>query len=310
MIGNAWPAGGRQIDVRLEDKKGGIIMGMLGAKDKSFWVEAEVEIPCVKREIRNVVVEAKTKKDAVEKCRQDLEKKGFGVYGVSKRVSPIPGILFLGVTAVMSFFPYFEKGGFNAIFLYPNSVSLCLSIALYSAFVIRIKGLENTFKNVLDISISILFIFVMGIFIKILAGDTTMPAGWFGKLLKELGLGNNYPVLITAIALSWLGLKQIAGFVWLVLIGLAMSELVTMDRFMGEEKASLFVLSVFLGSVFYLRYEGRSIINSFGKAITSATSTIGSDIKESQNLAQKGVSAAASSVGQENIKTEGGSECL
>lgn len=279
-------------------------MSILGTNDRKFFVEAEVELPYVKKEIRNVAVQAKTKEEAIEKYSQELEKNGISVVDISKRVSPITGIIFLGVTVLMSFFRYYEKDGFNSLELYPNIVSLLLSLVVYSAFVIRIKGIENIFKNFSDTLISILFIVVMGIFIKIFTGDSTIPAGAIGKFLKMIGLGNNYVLIIAAIILSWLGLKQICGFVWLAVIGFGLTELVTCGNYMGDFKGSLFILSAFLGCIFYLKYEGKLIINSFKKLTVSTINFIGNDIKESQNLAKKGVSKIVNTYETKKIETE------
>lgn len=263
---------------------------MLEAKEKNYFVEAEVEIPYLKKEIRNVAVKAKNKDVAIEKYKQELKQEGISVVDISKRFTPIPGIIFLGITVLMSFFRYFEKDGFNSLELYPNIVSLVLSIVIYSAFVIRIKGIESVFKNFADTLISVLFILTLGVFITIFTGDGTIPSGVIGKFLKKIGFGNSYVLIISAIILSWLGLKQICGFAWLAVIGFGFAELITCGNYLGNFKGSIFILSAFLGCIFYLKYEGRLIVNSFKKMTVSTVNFIGSDIKESQALAKRGVS--------------------
>ena len=137
-------------------------------------------------------------------------------------------ILKLGL---ISCFDYHNDVGFDKYNFYPSIFSLILSVVVYSAFVIRIKGLENMFNNtVVDVVISVLLILVMGIFIEILSGNASTKTGIIGKILEKLGFGNSYILIIAAAVLSWLGLKQICGFVWLAVIFFGLTELGTCGR--------------------------------------------------------------------------------
>ena len=214
-------------------------------------------------------------------------------------------ILKLGL---ISCFDYHNDVGFDKYNFYPSIFSLILSVVVYSAFVIRIKGLENMFNNtVVDVVISVLLILVMGIFIEILSGNASTKTGIIGKILEKLGFGNSYILIIAAAVLSWLGLKQIGGFVWLAVIFFGLTELGTCGIYMGKFIGSLFILSAFLGCIFYLKYEGTLIINSFQKLAASTIATISSDIGASQKLAQKRVGKTTNTYvtnevsGEENV---------
>lgn len=278
-------------------------MSIAATKDKNFLVEEE--IPCVTRERRIVVVQAQTKEEAMEKRSQEIKEDSGSVVRISKRATPIPVILFLGVTVLISYFDYHDDVGFDELNLYPSIISLVLSVVVYSAFVIRIKGLENMFNNtVVDVVISVLLILVMSIFIEILSGDASTKTGIIGKILEKLGFGNSYILIIAAAVLSWLGFKQICGFVWLAVIFFGLTELGTCGIYMGKFIGSLFILSAFLGCIFYLKYEGRLIINSFQKLAASTITTISSDIGESQKLAQKRVGKTTNTYATNEVSGE------
>ena len=83
-------------------------MSIAATKDKNFLVEEE--IPCVTRERRIVVVQAQTKEEAMEKRSQEIKEDSGSVVRISKRATPIPVILFLGVTVLISYFDYHDDG--------------------------------------------------------------------------------------------------------------------------------------------------------------------------------------------------------
>lgn len=263
----------------------------MNKKSKNYFVEAEVEIPYFQSEIRNKLVKAENKEEAIKLYQEELIRDGISVCSnsVSPKTGAAPGIVFFAIVLIMSYFRYFEKDGFNYVSLYPNVMSILLSILVYSSFVIKVKGIEKTFKNFPDTVISLLFILVFAIFIKIFAKDSSVPAGVVGKFLVKLGLGNSYILILLAIVLSWLGVKQICGFIWVAIIGLGLAELVTCGNYLGDVKGSIFLLSSFCGFVFYLKYEGKVIINSFKKLATTSANFIQSDIEQSRRGLQTAI---------------------
>lgn len=270
-------------------------------KEGKYFIEAEVEVPYVRTEIRNISVKGTDSDDAISKYESQLKEQGLSITSISKRTSAIPGIICFGIAFVMSFFRYFEEDGFNYIYLYPNIVSLMLSAFIYSSFIIRIKGFQNTFKNHLDTIISILFILVFAMFIQIFTGNAKTSSGLIAKFLSKIGLGNSYYLIIAAVVLSWLGIKQVCGFVWLAIFALALTELVTCGNYMGNVKGSVFVLSAFCGFVFFLKYEGKLIINSFKKLAITSTTFIKSDLDESKKLTQSGINTVSSRISGKEI---------
>lgn len=88
---------------------------------------------------------------------------------ITKRFSVIPAITFLSIAWILTLVPYYN--GFNSIRLFPNVKSLLFGLAIYSAFIIRIKGIKKTFSTVADSIVSILFILILSSFIKVFFSD-------------------------------------------------------------------------------------------------------------------------------------------
>ena len=263
-------------------------------KTKSFLVETILEKPCTEKQLMRVQVDASNEKDAHEL----VQKAYANVSSIKIISSPLPAIILFSITLVMSLFKYFD--GFDSIVLFPNIISLFFSILVYCAFVIRSKGVENTFKNKSDTILSILFILVFAIFIKIFVGESTIPSGFVGKLLNKIGIGNNWLLICGAILLSWLGIKQIAGFVWIAVVVLGLVELTTCGSYMGNIKGCIFLLSAFVGFVFYLKYEGKLIINSFKDNSSYIFESINFDIIESKNLSNVIVKDSVEKIKEKN----------
>lgn len=260
---------------------------MAEEKTKSFLIETEVTVPYEKKELKRITVDASNFDSAKEKCENLLDKEGVNFSGLNKVCSPLPAIIAFGITLFMSFFKYFDAHKY--IQLFPSVLAIFLSIIIYSAIVIKSKGLDNTFKSKSDTILSLLFILVLAIFIQIFVGDSTVPTGFISKLLNKIGIGNNWLLIIGAILLSWLGINQIAGFVWIAVVLMGMLELGTCGKYMGNFKGAIFLLSTFVGLVFYLKYEGKIIINSFKNNSLVVYDKVFADVTKSQIYANKTV---------------------
>lgn len=122
-------------------------------KQKKYLIEAEVEVPYFRTEIKNLPVKAANEENAVALCKEKLDSQDFSVSSVSKRASVVPGIVFLGIAFLMTLIKYYDGNNpFKFVDLFPEAPSILFSIIVYSAFVIKVKGIENTFKNVLPMN--------------------------------------------------------------------------------------------------------------------------------------------------------------
>lgn len=267
---------------------------------KKYLIEAEVEVPYVRSEIKNIPIKAANADEALTLCKDELESSDFSVNSVSKRTSVIPGIVFLAIAFLMTFVKYYDNSGngFDSVNLFPSLLSILFSFVIYFAFVIKTKGISNSFKNVTDTIISVLFILVLATFINIFTKNAKVSSGIVGKFLAKIGLNNTNYLIIAAVIFSWLGIKQVACFLWLGIIALGVTEFVTCGNYMGNYMGAIFLVSSILGFVFYLKYEGKIIINSFRKLGASSSDFIKSNIDESGKILKKGINKAKNSFQQ------------
>ncbi len=244
----------------------------------------EAEIPVKYQVKESLFISAQNQEDAKEK----LEKMGITNSVLKdKSKSAISGIVAMSIAVILSFFRYFGKGSTDYIELFPNIISFTLSVIIYSAFVIRVKGLKNTFENKIDFAISFLFMLIIGIFIKLFSGDATKTSGLIGAILQFFHLDNGYPLFILLLCLSWLGMKPLCGFVLIGIMIFGLIELVTCGNYMGNLISVLFIFSAFCGCVFYLKYEGNRIIQSFSDFGTKTAGWMNDNIKASKDLIDK-----------------------
>ena len=254
-------------------------------KERVFTLEAELEVPLKKLEVQTLSVKA----DSLENAKGAVlarfqENKGLKCVELNKKVSVLPGILSFSIALLLTTIPFYEKDGFNSVFLFPNIISLVCSLFVYSSFVIRVKGINNTFKNIPDFIISILCILVLASFIKIFLRDSIVLTGWVGTMLKMLGLNNSYLLITGTVIFSWLGIRGIAGFMWIIIAILGMVELATAGEYMGEYISAVFILSAFCGFIFYLKYEGKIIINSFATLTKNTQNLVMYDISKTNEM--------------------------
>lgn len=254
-------------------------------KERVFTLEAELEVALKKLEVQTLSVKA----DSLENAKGAVlarfqENKGLKCVELNKKVSVLPGILSFSIALLLTTIPFYEKDGFNSVFLFPNIISLVCSLFVYSSFVIRVKGINNTFKNIPDFIISILCILVLASFIKIFLRDSIVLTGWVGTMLKMLGLNNSYILITGAVIFSWLGIRGIAGFMWIIIAILGMVELATAGEYMGEYISAVFILSAFCGFIFYLKYEGKIIINSFATLTKNTQNLVMYDINKTNEM--------------------------
>ena len=254
-------------------------------KERVFTLEAELEVALKKLEVQTLSVKA----DSLENAKGAVlarfqENKGLKCVELNKKVSVLPGILSFSIALLLTTIPFYEKDGFNSVFLFPNIISLVCSLFVYSSFVIRVKGINNTFKNIPDFIISILCILVLASFIKIFLRDSIVLTGWVGTMLKMLGLNNSYILITGAVIFSWLGIRGIAGFMWIIIAILGMVELATAGEYMGEYISVVFILSAFCGFIFYLKYEGKIIINSFATLTKNTQNLVMYDINKTNEM--------------------------
>jgi hypothetical protein len=180
------------------------------------------------------------------------------------------------VACFFSFIPW--HNGALVVSLKPSMISTLLAIGLYSALVIRLKGLHNSFCSFSDTVLSLLTILFCSSFINFFLNDN------IGKI-----------ILLVSLLLSWLGLKFIAGIVWIVLIAFVGTRVMIVNAAMGVW-GSIYILSAFVGIVLQLKQV--NLIKDIGREFKSMSSRahykifndIGSIANYAKNKKQKVIS--------------------
>jgi hypothetical protein len=159
-------------------------------------------------------------------------------------------IICMLIACFFSFIPWYN--GSFMFSLMPSMLSTLLAIGLYSAVIIRLKGLHNSFCSFSDTVLSILTILFCSSFINFFLNDNT------GKI-----------ILLVSILLSWLGLKFIAGIVWIVLFVFVGARVMLVNAAMGVW-GSFYILSAFIGIILQLKQI--NFASDIGKEFKSMTS--------------------------------------
>jgi hypothetical protein len=172
----------------------------------------------------------------------------------------LPAIVCMAIACLLSFIPWHM--GKVVFSIMPSMLSTMIAIGLYSAVIIRIKGLQNSFNNASETILSCLTILFCASFISFFCGETKIQILWFkifisGKIL-----------LTIAVLLSWVGMAAVAGLVWIFLFILAGARLLIGDAAMGFW-GNIYALSGFLGIVFQLKQQNANFLETLGKDLVT-----------------------------------------
>jgi len=175
--------------------------------------------------------------------------------GAEKRKNIFP-IVCMAFAYLLSLIPW-EYDVIKVFTLAPSGISTMFAVALYSAVMIRFKGLDKSFNSPSEIILSILNILFCASFLSLFVGDTEIKFFIFPPIPIP---GNT--LLMIAVGFSWLGMSAVAGIVWVILFILAVGKLAAWDVAMGFF-GSAYILSAFLGLVLQLKNESAAFRKSF-----------------------------------------------
>lgn len=97
---------------------------------------------------------------------------------------------------------------------------------------------------------------------------------------------NGYTFLGVGIILSWLGIKAIAGYVWIILIVLSLFKVVQVDQAMGMWGA-IYICSCIIGIILQLKYicgDINELRALFSQDFENKTKVINNDIHDSTSI--------------------------
>lgn len=192
-------------------------------------------------------------------CEKQLKESNISFIALNRKSSILPAIIFLFIVSLFSFFKFHKENSLKTISLMPGILPMVFSIIIYAAFVIRIKGINNTFKDFSDTLVSVLFFYTLAIFINLFTSLPASSSGLIGKFFYKTLNIKPINLIIVATILSF-------------------------ESFLGKWNSIIFLISSFLGVVFYLKYEGKAIQNSFKKLSQATFEMIKSDINNSSTF--------------------------
>ncbi len=191
------------------------------------------------------------KKIAKQNFREDYQTNG-NIMVVEKpiirRKRAYFAIVAMIIAILLSFISW--KHGHSTVSFSPDLISTLFAVLIYSAFVIRFKGIQRTVGSKIDIIFMILLTLLLSSFVKIILCEKEFT------LFKIINFSvNTNVVLIVAVILSWLGLKLVSlGCVSLVII-CALGNITSLNAAMGSFWGTVYVISSFLGIVMYSSVE-------------------------------------------------------
>ena len=145
--------------------------------------------------------------------------------------------------------------------IHPNLLSTLCAVLFYASLIIRYEGVFRA-KNLFEALVSILRTFLNCWVLSSLVSISLFPASNSTGNLTIIGFLNNpqSTLLIIALLLSWLGMKAIAGFSWVLFIVAAWRHVLEINSSMGMLGA-VFILTLALS--LFLQIKNYAIISDF-----------------------------------------------
>ncbi|MBR5048734.1 MAG: hypothetical protein IKX74_03725, partial [Erysipelotrichaceae bacterium] len=152
------------------------------------------------------------------------------------------------LTAVLISFVRWHDGR-NIISLSPTLTSCVYAVLLYSAYLVRFKGIRNMFQSWQDVIFSVLLILLFSSFTQAI-----MPSVEINFLIVHISISPK-TLLLVSIAFSWLGMKLISLLFMFIIALIALGNLVSLDAAMGNLFGPIYVITSFIGLVSYMSTE-------------------------------------------------------
>lgn len=169
--------------------------------------------------------------------------------------------------------------------LRPDMFSTIGAVAIYAGIVIR--GNIETFKSPIKIILLVLNVLFIASFTKVfLSTEHWKLFGFF-----DMGITSQTMFFIT-VAISWLGMKTIAGFSWIILFLAAIGTMTQVNESLGAAGV-LYILCPFISIGMQLAGNFINIsMSTFKEDFFASTDVIKGDIYHSIDSTKKGVNSA------------------
>ena len=194
------------------------------------------------------------------------------------------------------------KVGHKTISISPDYISCLYGVLVYSAFIVRFKGIKRTVSSWIDILFCVFVVLLLSTFIKTIM--VTQTINLFG--FKSITI-NTSILLPIVIALSWLGLKIVSLVCMVALVLIAMLNIIALNEAMGMFFGSLYIISSFVGVLLYLSVEPvlSESICAISKATLKGVKYISNDVSQAKS---KIVESSSSALKKDDQLIEKGNE--
>lgn len=197
-------------------------------------------------------------------------------------------------------FLFFRKPATNTN-IQPSLIPTLCSVVFYAALVVRYEGIfkaNNLFEAMVSSARAFLNCWVIAALIGIVfQKSTTISANssTWSVFFKNSGS----TLLVFAILFSWLGMKSIAGYSWILFIAAAWKNLLVVNSAMGMIGA-IFILTLAIS--LFLQIKNYSMIKDFIQDFRTRATKYQSEIRDDINQAADDVVSTINDIG-EIVKT-------
>ena len=201
---------------------------------------------------KSYMVKASGKEEAQEAAKkQFIEEYGYNgeIYtSKARKINWFTGISILAMVVAIGLSFIDWKSGHATISIKPDLISCVIAFAIYSAYVIRIKGLQRMTEYT-DLAFMVLLILLFSSFIQCILLNST-----FKLIVWEVPIDCRL-LLIAAIFLSWLGMKLLSVGCMLVIVICAFFKILMLNKAMGNLWGPAYVICAAVGIITYLIIE-------------------------------------------------------
>lgn len=229
-----------------------------GMKDK----KREYMVP-----VTGSVPERKTKSYLVRACSQDDARRiaegkfsdEFGTFGESPSalenftLRARVACILMSIAIGLSYINWAD--GHNLISISPDLINCLISVILYTAYVIKFKGVHRIVTSKYDIAFCLCVILLLSSFIKLVLVKEIILFPKIPFLMDSSISIKSHTLLFSAVVLSWIGVKLVSAVCFLLVGFFAFYNILSLSDAMGALFGPLYCLSSFFGLMFYISVE-------------------------------------------------------
>ena len=204
----------------------------------------------------------------------------------------IIAVIALTAAVLLTFIKWVD--GRTVVSLMPNIISSIYAVAIYSAYVLRYKGIRNMFKSWTDVLFCPLLILLFSSFVQALFATTTLKL-----FIWEVPFDAKLLLFVTML-LSWLGMRIMSVLCIVVLMLFSIGNLYAVSAAMGNLFGTIYVIASFIGIIAYAATEPAFYygLKSFTNDTLRGTSQFRNDLSYTKDAVKNAASGITSKDGE------------